>query len=241
MPPSELLYYPFPLVNWFDLVLPQLIRDLRQGPDDPYWFAHQTEAYEVALYIGTIPLILVFLAIFSRPGSRATLPWKIAVPLCFALATMMGWWPEGYLALVRLPVLGYFRVPARYTLLCSFGLAILAGEGFDCTISRGSFRSGVCSAIAFASLAVAAALLWTTRPEVHLRSLAAGIPARSSGAPSRGLAPWPRCSPGAAAGPVPGRCLSSQPSSSAFSSTTAPPSGAPQSSCPAEAASSPTY
>ena len=63
---SELLYYPFPLVNWFDLVLPQLIRDLRQGPDDPYWFAHQTEAYEVALYIGTIPLILVFLAIFSR-------------------------------------------------------------------------------------------------------------------------------------------------------------------------------
>ena len=26
------------------------------GPDDPYWFAHQTEAYEVALYIGTIPL-----------------------------------------------------------------------------------------------------------------------------------------------------------------------------------------
>ena len=89
---------------------------------------------------------------------------------------MMGWWPEGYLALVRLPVLGYFRVPARYTLLCSFGLAILAGEGFDCTISRGSFRSGVCSAIAFASLAVAAALLWTTRPEVHLRSLAAGMP-----------------------------------------------------------------
>ncbi len=174
--PSELLYYPFPPVNWFDLVLPQLIRDLKLGPNDPYWFSHQTEAYEVALYIGTVPLILVFLAVFSRPGSRATLPWKLVIPICFALATMMSWWPEGYLALVRLPLLGYFRVPARYTLLCSFGLAVLAGEGFDRAISRSRFRSGVCSAIVFAALALAAALLWTTRPEVHLRALAAGTP-----------------------------------------------------------------
>ncbi len=98
------------------------------------------------------------------------------IPICFALATMMSWWPEGYLAIVRLPLLGYFRVPARYTLLCSFGLAVLAGEGFDRTISRSRFRSGVCSAIVFAALALAAALLWTTRPEVHLRALAAGIP-----------------------------------------------------------------
>jgi hypothetical protein len=173
---SELLYYPFPPVNWFDLVLPQLIRDLRLGPDDAYWFSHQTEAYEVALYIGTIPLILVFLAICSRPASRATLPWKIVIPFTFALATMMGWWPEGYLGLVRLPLFGYFRVPARYTLLCSFGLAILAGEGFDRTISRARFRLGVFSAFVFASLAVAAALLWTTRPEVHLRHLAGRVP-----------------------------------------------------------------
>jgi hypothetical protein len=174
--PSELLYYPFPPVNWFDLVLPQLIRDLRLGPDDPYWFSHQTEAYEVALYIGTIPLILAFLAIFARPASRPTLPWKIVIPIFFALATMMGWWPEGYLGLVRLPLFGYFRVPARYTLLCSFGLAILAGEGFDRTISRGRFRIGITSAIIFATLAVGSALLWTTRPEVHLRPLTGRVP-----------------------------------------------------------------
>jgi hypothetical protein len=49
--PSELLYYQFPLLNWFDVALPQLVRDLQRGPQDAYWFAHQTEAYEVALYI----------------------------------------------------------------------------------------------------------------------------------------------------------------------------------------------
>jgi Bacterial membrane protein YfhO len=174
--PSELLYYAFPLVNWFDLVLPQLIRDLRLGPDDPYWFVHQTEAYEVALYIGTIPLVFVFLALFSRPGSRATLPWKIVIPLSFALATMMGWWPEGYFGLVGLPGFGYFRVPARYTLLCSFGLAVLAGEGFDRTIARGRFLMGFLSAVAFAALAVGAAVVWTSRPEVHLRPLLGRVP-----------------------------------------------------------------
>jgi Bacterial membrane protein YfhO len=174
--PSELLYYHFPPVNWFDLVLPQLIRDLRNGPDDHYWFSHQTEAYEVALHIGTIPLILVFLAVVSRPASRATLPWKFVIPISLALATMMVWWPEGYLGLVRLAPFSYFRVPARYTLLSSFGLAVLAGEGFDHTISRVRFRAGLASAILFATLAAAAAVLWTNRPEVHLRPLLGRIP-----------------------------------------------------------------
>ncbi len=174
--PSELLYYHFPLVNWFDLVLPQLIRDLRNGPDDHYWFAHQTEAYEVALYIGTIPLILVFLAIASRPSSRATLPWKLVIAISLVLATMMAWWPEGYLGLVRVPPFSYFRVPARYTLLSTFGLAVLAGEGFDRTISRGRFRAGLGSAFLFAALAFAAAVFWMNRPEVQLRPLVGRIP-----------------------------------------------------------------
>ncbi len=173
---SELLYYAFPSMNWFDLVLPQLIRDLQLGPDDPYWFVRQTEAYEVALYVGTIPLIFAFLAVFARPRSRATMPWRIVIPISFALATMMGWWPEGYLGLVGLPGFSFFRVPARYTLLCSFGLAVLAGEGFDRTISRGRFRAGLFSSVAFAALAVGAAVLWTSRPEVHLRPLAGRVP-----------------------------------------------------------------
>ena len=174
--PSELLYYQFPAFNWFDLVLPQLIRDLERGPEDPYWFAHQTEAYEVALYIGTLPLICAILALSSRPGSRPTLPWKIVIPISFAMATMVGWWPEGYLGLTGLPGFGLFRVPARYTLLCSLGLAILAGEGLDRPNSPGRLRRGLISALIFAALATAAAMTWSTRPDVHLRPLFASVP-----------------------------------------------------------------
>ena len=174
--PGALLYYSFPPANWFDLVLPQLIRELRLGPIDPYWPGLQTEGYEVALYIGTIPLILVFLAVFSRPGSRPTLPWKILIPVCFAVATMPQWWPYGYVRLLDLPGMGYFRVPARYTLLCSLGLAVLAGEGLDLAISRARFRLGLAAAFVFAIVAVGAAVIWTRRPDVHLRSFVGGLP-----------------------------------------------------------------
>ena len=79
---------------------------------------------------------------FSRPGSRPTLPWKILIPVCFAVATMPQWWPYGYLRLLDLPGVGYFRVPARYTLLSSLGLAVLAGEGLDRAISRAQVSAG---------------------------------------------------------------------------------------------------
>ena len=223
---SELLYYPFPLVNWFDPVLPQLTRELRSGPADPYWFAHQTEAYEVALYVGTLPLIFAFLAMWARPAGRSTLPWKVVIPICFALATMMVWWPEGYLELVKLPGLGYFRVPARYTLLCSFGLAVLAAEGFDLTISRRRFRAGLGSAIGFAVLAVVAAAFWANRPEVHLRPLLGGVPGDFLWCAWPGVARSRPCWDGAAAALAPGHRLSSRPWSLASCSTAGRPNGA---------------
>ncbi len=173
---SELLYYSFPPVNWFDLVLPQLIRELQHGPVDPYWPGLQTEGYEVAFYVGTIPLILAFVALFAQPRSRSTLPWKLLIPICFAVATLPQWWTSGYLRLIDLPGVGYFRVPARYTLFCSLGLALLAGEGLDRTISRARFRLGLASALVFAMLAVVAAVLWTMRSDVHLRTGLVGWP-----------------------------------------------------------------
>ena len=98
------------------------------------------------------------------------------IPVCFAVATMPQWWPYGYLRLLDLPGVGYFRVPARYTLLCSLGLAVLAGEGLDLAISRARFRLGLASAIVFALLAVVAAAFWTRRPDVHLRAFVGGLP-----------------------------------------------------------------
>ncbi len=173
---SDLLFYSYPPAHWFEPVLPRLVRELRQGPEDPYWFGEQTTGFEAALYVGTIPLILAFVAIVSRPTGRATLPWRLVVPIAFAVATMPRWWPRGYLALLAVPGLGYFRVPARYTLLASLGLCLLAGEGLDRSISRGRFRAGIGVALAFATLATAGAVLWSMRDGVHLRPGFFGIP-----------------------------------------------------------------
>jgi hypothetical protein len=172
--PTELIYYSFPPSHWFELVLPRLVRELQLGPEDPYWFGQQTWGYEAALYVGTIPLVYAFIGALGRPASRSACFWRILVPVSFALATMPRWWPQGFLQLLAVPGFGYFRVPARYTLLTSLGLAILAGEGFDLSISNKRFRLGLAASIGFGGCAAAAAFLWTNRPDVHLLSFWGG-------------------------------------------------------------------
>ncbi len=174
---GELLWYSFPPAHWFELALPRLIRELRLGPEDPYWHGEQSWGYEAAFYVGTIPLILAIIAVFSRPRSRATLPWKVLVPVSFAMATLPRWWPQGSLDLLALPGPGYFRVPARYTLLASLGLAVLAAQGFDLSLSKARFRTGLFAACVFGLGAAGAAGLWAMRPDVHLSGVVAGIPA----------------------------------------------------------------
>ncbi len=79
----------------------------------------------------------------ARSLNRRTALSCALVPLSFALATMPNWWPDGYTRLLALPGIGYFRVPARYTLITSLGLAILAGDGLDRSISKTQFRTGL--------------------------------------------------------------------------------------------------
>ncbi len=172
---SDLLFYSYPPANWFELALPRLVRELRLGPEDPYWYGQQTTGFEAALYVGTIPLILAFVALAARPSGRATMPWRLLIPVTFALATMPRWWPQGYLYLLAVPGVGYFRVSARYTLLTSLGVALVAGEGLDRTISPARFRLGLAAAIVSGGCAASAAALWASRADVHLRSTF-GIP-----------------------------------------------------------------
>jgi hypothetical protein len=172
---SDLTYYSYPPSHWFELVLPRLVRELRLGPEDPYWFGQQTWGYEAALYVGTIPVILAFTGLFGRPPSRSAGLWRLLVPASFALATMPRWWPQGYLQLLSLPGLGYFRAPARYTLLTSLGVAVLAGEGFDRAISKTRFRLGLSASLTFAGCATVVAFLWTSRRDVRLASVLGGM------------------------------------------------------------------
>ena len=174
-PVSDLLFYSFPPAHWFEPALPRLVRELRLGPEDPYWFGQQTTGFEAVLYVGTIPLILAAVGVLARKVGRATVPWLILVPLSFALATMPRWWPQGYLYLLKLPGLGYFRVPARYMLITSLGMALLAGEGFDESISSVRFRLGLAAALLFGGCAMVAAAFWTMRPGVNPRATFGGV------------------------------------------------------------------
>jgi len=172
---DELSYYSFPPANWFELVLPRPVRELRLGAEDPYWFAERTTGFEAACYIGTIPLVLAIVGYCRRPLGGSLALWRLIAPAGFALATMPRWWPEGYAHLLAVPGLGYFRVPARYTLLTSLGLALVAGEGFDCTITAIRFRLGLLASLVFAGCAIVAAWRWSLRPDVHLAPTTLGL------------------------------------------------------------------
>src|SRR5262249_60235651 len=102
-PVSARLFYSFPPRHWFEPALPRLVRELRLGPEDPYWFGQQTTGFEAALYLGTIPLILAWIGGLARPARGAMLPWRILVPVGFAIATMPRWGPPGYLDRLAVP------------------------------------------------------------------------------------------------------------------------------------------
>ncbi len=172
---SELSFYSFPPAHWFELALPRPVRELRLGAEDPYWFGERTTGFEAACYIGTIPLIFAIAGYCRRPAGTSALLWRLIAPLGFALATMPRWWPEGYARILDVPGLGYFRVPARYTLLTSLGLAIVAGEGFDRAISAARFRLGLLASLVFAGCAAVAAWRWSLRPDVHLARAIHGV------------------------------------------------------------------
>jgi hypothetical protein len=176
---DELSFYSFPPAHWFELALPRPVRELRLGAEDPYWIGQGTTGFEASCYIGTVPLIFAIAGYFRRPASPGATMWRVIAPLGFLMATMPRWWPEGYAHLLDLPGLGYFRVPARYTLLTSLGLSLIAGEGFDLAISAIRFRLSLVVSVLFAGAAIIFAWRWSLRPDVHLGSsidgAAAGI------------------------------------------------------------------
>jgi hypothetical protein len=165
---SELSYYSYPPSHWFELALPRLLQMVRLGPEDPYWYGQQTTGYEAVLYVGTIPLILAVIGVVGKPASKAAALWRLIVLVSFALATMPRWWPRGYEYVLSVPVLGYFRVPGRYTLLTSLGLSILAGEGFGLAGGRKRFALGLTLALAFGAAAALRSFAWAARSDVRL-------------------------------------------------------------------------
>ena len=130
--PSEFLAkFLFPAAHWAQFALPEVFLGRPGGAGDAYWDRQGTTAGEACAYVGVVPLILAFVGMVAVPRSGGLAPWRLIVPVSLALATMPGWWPDGFFLLLQLPGLGWFRAPARYTLLTSLGLALLAGRGLD--------------------------------------------------------------------------------------------------------------
>ena len=94
-------------------------------------------------------------------------PWPLIVLASVALATMPQWWPAGYQSLFNSGA-RLFRAPARYTVITSLGLALLAGSGLDRAISSRRFAAGLLLAAIFAATAAVCALWWTARSGLFL-------------------------------------------------------------------------
>jgi hypothetical protein len=179
---GELAFYSYPPDHWNELAVPGLFRKLAGGPEDRYWFSQRTTGSAACLFVGTIPLILALVEFIpdsatngfwfytdtrdrqcltwdrgkNISGWRGVCPWRVITILTLALATMPRWWPMGYACLLQVPGFGFFRCPARYTMITSLGLCLLAGRGFDRAIGDKRFRAG----LSVAGLYAACSFVW---------------------------------------------------------------------------------
>ncbi len=181
-PAQYLAIYSFPLAHWAQFGLPEVFLGRPLGAGDAYWGQLGTTPGEACAYVGVVPVILAAVGFVAGPRDRALSPWRLIGPLCLALATMPGWWPDGYFALMQLPGLGWFRAPARYTLLTSFALALLAGRGLDHALVPRRFWTGLGLAIVLGAAAWGWSITWARGADFRAGLGADTLPTRFAAA-----------------------------------------------------------
>ncbi len=110
--------------------LPQLVFarlfQLPEGPLGPYWYSRGTNGYESHFYVGLVPLMLTVASCSLYRRCRTIRPWCFLGSSALLLSFGESAWGERYAWLASLPGLGYFRAPARLTMLASFAAAVSA-------------------------------------------------------------------------------------------------------------------
>ena len=84
---------------------------------------------EELLYLGFMTPLLALLAILVARRHRVVRFLAVLVVVSWILA--MGSYSLGFPLVHKLPLFGFFRQPARFGIVASFGIAFLAGYGFD--------------------------------------------------------------------------------------------------------------
>jgi hypothetical protein len=85
---------------------------------------------ESLTYIGLVPLFLAGMAVVRTVRRDAAVRLLLIVALV-TLILSLGPYAPGFRYLILLPGFSFFRAPARWSLVMSLALAILAGKGFD--------------------------------------------------------------------------------------------------------------
>ena len=151
--------------QWAQPALPRLFMDFPSGTVDSYWVDRDTSTGEACFYVGTVPLLLAF----GGWRSRTLRPWLWLVPLSLVLACLPLLAPGVFGRLAQLPGFGTFRASARFTLVTTLALSLLAGAGLDRLRAGRAFGADMALAALFGIAAFAFCVAWARRPEVFAR------------------------------------------------------------------------
>lgn len=139
MPP---VYVTQLVASWWYWHTPEVIESRELLTSKLLQSSADTNAVEAHLYVGLIPLVLVLT--LANPNVRRRLPDSLC--LLWLIISVLGLvYSFGWLIPVTrsLPGFGFFMGPARYSVLTTLGLAILAGASLDAVTRRSSIASRV--------------------------------------------------------------------------------------------------
>ncbi len=94
------------------------------------WDPFHTSPEELRLYVGLIPVFLALLAII-RPGPHAGVIRVLFLVGVVGLFLSLGPYVPGFRVFSQWPGFSFFRAPARWGMIVSLALALLAGFGLD--------------------------------------------------------------------------------------------------------------